>query len=346
MYLMLPQGIRLLSGATASPLTRIGFRRLFNVSNSRPLTTFSVLGTGSLLKVSLAPSTPLYTRRNSFVASFGQLDSIISTLHISRLVTRLLSWQRPFALQKLISTTPVETLISCSQSTSFTVLELDGTIDWIISSSNALHTYTGESLVIIPRTKWRVRRGSPLFDHTFITGRGSVALAASGHTYKVVLQEKESVLINKESLVAYSVDSNNLNSALPRPLSLLHTFNTGPADSRWARFKNWASRFMRADPNKFYKLHGPSTLLLQSQVPSLDVFKSVKQSLTGQIGSPSKLETEVHNFALETTTKQEQDVIDARTSGLSGGPRDHFKVATVSNGRVLFETTDNFKEFR
>lgn len=346
---MLPKSTQAVSRVIFNPLAKVGVRYLSSISDSQSLTSFAVVGNGSLLKVSLAPSTPLYTKRNSFVASFGQVDSIVSTLHFPRLLARFVSRQGPFALQQFISSTPVETLISCSQSTSLTALELDGTIDWILTASNSLHSYSGESLVIVPRSRWRTRRGRPDFNHTFITGRGSVALAANGQIYTIVVREKETMLINRDSLVAYSVDANNLNAALPRPVSLLHTLEEkSTANSAWSRFKSWTSEFIWADPNKYFKVQGPTTLLVQSQGSPVDLVNAVKQSFRNQDkgAAPTKLEQQVHSLAIQTISKQNQDIIDARTSGLNGLPQDHFKIATVAQGKVMFETTENFNDFK
>lgn len=339
---------RLLSTVTeTSPLIASHVVKNSSDVSISSLTSFDVLGNGSLLKISLAPSTPLYARRNSFVACFGQLDSIVSTLHFSRLLARLISWQRPFGFQKFISTSPVSTLISCSRK-SFSVLALDGTIDWVIPSSDALHTYSGESLIVAPRSKWRVRRGNPAFNHTFLTGRGTVALASNGHTYRVVLQPRESLLVNRNNLLAYSVDANNLNASLPSPVSLLYSLSV-PGTSRWSKFKNWISQLVRADPNKYYMVTGPTTLLLQSQTRAVEFGKSIHSPFgtTSSIHAPTKLETALHDYAAQIVAKEEQEMIDARASGLSGQPRDHFKIATVGpDGKVSFETTESFRDFR
>lgn len=57
----------------------------------------------------------------------------------------------PFLYQRISSSTPLTALISTmSPITSFTVVHLDGRIDWILAQRQALLAWTGHSLAIKP----------------------------------------------------------------------------------------------------------------------------------------------------------------------------------------------------
>src|SRR3954447_7737778 len=85
----------------------------------------------------------------------------------------------PFIYQKVSSTSPITALISTkSPITSFTVLHLNGTVDWMVAQRKALLAWTGHTLSVSPT----VKRGMSLahWGNSKVTGRGLVALAGPG----------------------------------------------------------------------------------------------------------------------------------------------------------------------
>ena len=112
----------------------------------------------------------------------------------------------PFLYQRITSTSPLTVLIgSRSTNTTFSLLHLDGTTDWIIAQRNALLAWTGHNLTPTPRLQ-RALLTSPLhWGATYLTGRGLVALSAPGQTYRVELAAGEDIILHPSHIVAYSV---------------------------------------------------------------------------------------------------------------------------------------------
>jgi uncharacterized protein (AIM24 family) len=172
---------------------------------------FEVIGTPySLLSVTLSASQKLYTRRGTLVALAGKPENTQSTLSMLSPLTRL-PLGIPFLYQRITSTTPTTALIATKPThTSFSILHLDGTTDWIVSQRNALLAWTGHTLTPFPR----VRAALPLahWGSTLLAGRGLAALASPGQVYELRLAEGESFVAHPSHVVAYSV------SRAPAPL--------------------------------------------------------------------------------------------------------------------------------
>jgi uncharacterized protein (AIM24 family) len=172
---------------------------------------FEVIGSPySLLSISLSASQKLYTRRGTLVALAGKPEHTQSTLSLLSPLTRL-PLGIPFLYQRITSSSPTTALLATRSShTSFSILHLDGTIDWIVSQRNALVAWTGHSLQASPRA----RPALPLahWGATFLTGRGLAALAAPGQAYELRLGEGESFVAHPSHVIAYSV------SRAPPPL--------------------------------------------------------------------------------------------------------------------------------
>uniref|UniRef100_A0A060TFV4 Altered inheritance of mitochondria protein 24, mitochondrial n=1 Tax=Blastobotrys adeninivorans TaxID=409370 RepID=A0A060TFV4_BLAAD len=311
---------------------------------------FQVVGS-SLLQVSLPPSTPLYTRRNSQVATFNtQEHSIVSSLYVGKALSRLLAWQRPFAFQRIESTVPVSTLLSSPKS--LAVITLDGTIDWVIAAKNALHSFTGEQLIVNSKGPFRLRN-RPRYVHTFLSGRGTVALSSKGDMYKVSLEQGERFLVLRDSLVAYSLDSNNRNAGIPQLKSIPHSLGEKADqpvvyddvnESLWDKAKRYSSavlsfvyRLVHADSGRYVEVKGPATVLLQSSVP----FPLNSESLGVNLNA-NPLESKVHYDAKQFVEEKEYKLERAEKEGLVGRPEDHLKVVTVQNGKATFESTSSF----
>ncbi|PBP18726.1 hypothetical protein BUE80_DR010272 [Diplocarpon rosae] len=112
---------------------------------------FEVLGAPySLLSVSLSASQKLYTRRGTLVGLSGKAENAQSTLSVLEPFRRA-ALGIPFLYQRITSTTPITALISTkSPLTSFTVIHLNGTVDWMVAQRKALLAWTGHTLSVSP----------------------------------------------------------------------------------------------------------------------------------------------------------------------------------------------------
>ncbi|KAJ2896970.1 altered inheritance 24 [Zalerion maritima] len=190
----------------------------FGGSNSRATSAgmadarFEVLGAPySLLSVTLSASQKLYTRRGTLVGVVGKAQNAQSTLTLLNPLNRALVGI-PFLYQRVSSSTPLTALIATkSKNTTFTILHMDGTFDWMVTQRPALLAWTGHTLAASPRLQTGLS-----FSHwgnTLLTGRGLAAVAAPGQTYQVKLQEGEEFVAHPSHVVAYTVNKNP-----PRPI--------------------------------------------------------------------------------------------------------------------------------
>ncbi|KAI0533852.1 mitochondrial biogenesis AIM24-domain-containing protein [Xylaria digitata] len=165
---------------------------------------FEVLGTPySLLSVTLSASQRLFTRRGTLVAVSGKAQNAQSTLSILSPFTRAVTGV-PFLYQRITSTTPLTALISTkSPTTTFSILRLDGTTDWIVSQRKALLAWTGYTLAVTPRIQHQL----PLahWGSSELTGRGLAALSAPGHIYQLTLGDGEELVAHPANVVAYTI---------------------------------------------------------------------------------------------------------------------------------------------
>jgi uncharacterized protein (AIM24 family) len=182
----------------------------------------------SILSVTLSASQRLYTRRGTLVSVAGKVENVclvFSTQAVSDRAAKLTTSSQaqstlsllsplrraflgiPFLYQRISSTTPITVLIATkSPNTSFNVLHLDGTTDWIVAQRNALLAWTGHTLTPTPR----IQQGMSLahWGNTHLTGRGLAALAAPGQIYELTLGEGEEIVLHPSHVVAYSVTRN------------------------------------------------------------------------------------------------------------------------------------------
>ncbi|GAB1316855.1 Altered inheritance of mitochondria protein 24, mitochondrial [Madurella fahalii] len=176
-------------------------------SRDRKDARFEVLGSPySLLSVTLSASQRLYTRRGTLVSVAGKVENAQSTLSILSPLRRAFLGI-PFLYQRVSSTTPITALIGTkSPNTTFSVLHLDGTTDWMVAQRNALLAWTGHTLTPSPR----IQQGLSLahWGNTHLTGRGLVALSAPGQVYELTLREDEEIVLHPSHVVAYSVTKN------------------------------------------------------------------------------------------------------------------------------------------
>lgn len=268
---------------------------------------FEVLGTPySLLSVSLAASQKLYTRRGTLVAVSGKAQNVSrpdlsshslgsgcrhdtnrspkaqSTLSLlspfSRAVTGV-----PFLYQRITSTTPITALISTkSPTTTFTVLHLDGTTDWMVAQRSALLAWTGHTLNVTPRIQHQL----PLahWGASELTGRGLAALSAPGHIYQLTLGEGEEFTAHPSHVVAYTITrtpplpfrfkSTNLRLQIPSVTNLLgnikffqvmRTTETYKFLSRVFYSLRTTTRRTIWGDRLFLHFKGPTTILMSSR---------------------------------------------------------------------------------
>ncbi|KAI9830237.1 MAG: hypothetical protein M1819_005764 [Sarea resinae] len=303
-----------------------------NATNSyhvdSPDARFEVLGAPySLLSVSLSASQNLYTRRGTLVGISGKAENArsrhahvfmftaVSTLSVLEPVRRA-ALGIPFLYQRvslpavpllvietkpaqISSTSPLTALISSkSTTTTFAIVHLNGTIDWMVAQRSALLAWTGHSLAPSPRVNRKL--GLAHWGSTHLTGRGLVALTGSGQIYTLTLGPGEEYIAAPSNVVAYTLTStppkpHRLKSStlsIPSLPSLLAPLSSiVPASltsSRFAQFltrlratptyrflsnglyalRTWARRAIWGD-RLFLRFQGPATILIQSRASRL-----------------------------------------------------------------------------
>jgi len=199
-----------ISAAPSTEAPRVGvdaFGASIDSSRDAADARFEVLGSPySLLSVTLSASQKLYTRRGTLVAVAGKPENAQSTLSILNPLTRA-AFGVPFLYQRISATTPITALISTkSPTTTFSVLHLDGTTDWMISQRNALLAWTGHTLTLSSRLQQSLSLAH--WGSTHLTGRGVAALSAPGQIYQLTLSEGEEFVAHPASVVAYSISRN------------------------------------------------------------------------------------------------------------------------------------------
>ncbi|KAJ5814700.1 Mitochondrial biogenesis protein AIM24 [Penicillium riverlandense] len=251
---------------------------------------FEVVGAPySLLSVSLSASQNLYTRRGTLVGLSGKADNVVSTLSVLEPFRRSVVGI-PFLYQKISSASPVTALVSVrSPTTSFAVVNVNGSVDWMITQRRALLAWTGRSLAIKPRVNTNLSLAH--WGSSEVTGRGLMALVGNGQLYSIELKAGEQYIAHPSNVVAYTMSSNpprpyrfkstTLNfqvpglKTLPRLLQNnkfiqdMSDSNTWKATMRflhkvrtWSRMTIWGDRL-------FLQFDGPTTILVQTRGPRL-----------------------------------------------------------------------------
>ncbi|KAK3313012.1 mitochondrial biogenesis AIM24-domain-containing protein [Apodospora peruviana] len=326
---------------------------------------FEVLGSpSSLLSVTLSASQRLYTRRGTLVSVAGKVENAQSTLSILSPLRRAFLGI-PFLYQRISSTTPITALIGTkSPSTTFSVLHLDGTTDWMVAQRNALLAWTGHTLSPTPR----IQRGlsAAHWGNTHLTGRGLAALSAPGQVYELTLGEGEEIVLHPSHVVAYSITKNpplpfrlrstRLNLQLPSvPASVssaagslvpegVSRFWRAMRDTDTYKFvarllfglRTSARRSIWGD-RLFLQFRGPSTILMSSRgvrvsdVLTRDDVNEIADTEAGVV--PAAVELATKPKVLEDTPRAEEKPVAIR-------------VATVGkDGKVSFEDAKDLHEF-
>ncbi|PHH60355.1 hypothetical protein CDD81_1840 [Ophiocordyceps australis] len=322
---------------------------------------FEVLGSpSSLLSVTLSASQKLYTRRGTLVAVAGKPDNAQSTLSLLNPLTRAI-FGVPFLYQRISATTPITALISTkSPTTSFTVIRLDGTTDWIISQRNALLAWTGHTLKLSSRLEHRLSLAH--WGSSYLTGRGLAAVSAPGQIYQLTLSEGDEFVAHPGSVVAYAVSRNP-----PQP----YRFKSSSLRLQVPSLKTWfpENQFLKnMRQTETYKLlarllftlrtmarrtiwgdrlflhfRGPTTLLMSSRgvrvadVLSQEQVNEIADTTAGV--APKAVE-------LSDASKASLDEAQAPAVPLSEQPLSALHVASAPrDGKVTFEDQKDLKEF-
>ncbi|KAE8150440.1 altered inheritance of mitochondria protein 24, mitochondrial [Aspergillus avenaceus] len=259
---------------------------------------FDVIGAPySLLSVNLSASQNLYTRRGTLVGLSGKADNVVSTLSILEPFRRAVVGV-PFLYQKVSSASPVTALVSVrSPVTSFAVVHLDGSVDWMVAQRRALLAWTGRSLTIKPTINTNLSLAH--WGSSEVTGRGLLALVGTGQLYQVEVKAGEQYIVHPSNVVAYTMTSNP-----PRPYRFKSTtlkfqvprlkelpsfiqdskFIRDMSDSNawksamrifhkvrtWSRMTIWGDRL-------FLQFDGPATILLQTRGPRINEILSSRE---------------------------------------------------------------------
>ncbi|KAK4223338.1 putative mitochondrial protein, partial [Podospora fimiseda] len=270
----------------------------------------------------------------------------------------------PFLYQRIISTTPITALIATkSPGTTFSVLHLDGTTDWVVAQRNALLAWTGHTLKPTPR----IQSGLSLahWGNTYLNGRGLAALSAPGQVYDLVLKEGEEIVLHPSHVVAYTVTKH-----LPQPFRLksvrfglqvpavpssIKAASARLMPDRVANFWNamrgtstyksiarilyslrTATRRTIWGDRLFLQFQGPMTILMSSRgvrvrdVLTRDDVNEIADTEAGVV--PKAIEMATNPKVEESKTPQEEPV--------------KIHIASVKgDGKVTFEETADLKQF-
>ncbi|KAE8441255.1 hypothetical protein EG329_005586 [Mollisiaceae sp. DMI_Dod_QoI] len=319
---------------------------------------FEVLGAPySLLSVSLSASQKLYTRRGTLVGISGKSENAQSTLSILEPFRRA-PLGIPFLYQRISSTSPITALISTkSPITSFTVLHLNGTVDWMVAQRKALLAWTGHTLSVTPTMNTKL--GLAHWGSSEISGRGLVALAGPGQIYQINLRPGEEYVAHPGNVVAYTITqhpplpyrlkSSSLRLQVPSLglgylLPDIKFFRVMRETQTWKGItsllfglRTAARRTIWGD-SLFLKFHGPTTILISSRASRIsDVLTSrdvneIADSPAGAVQSATTLLSKPKDE--EGSSKQISDVPTG------------FHVAEVGrDGKVKFEDAQDIKPF-
>jgi uncharacterized protein (AIM24 family) len=327
----------------------------------------------SLLQVSLSASQKLYTRRGTLVGVSGKSENVRTSPPSNGTVANISKAQStlsilepfrraalgiPFLYQRISSTSPITALISTkSPTTSFTVVHLNGTVDWMITQRKALLAWTGHTLSVSPK----INRGMSLahLGNTEVTGRGLLALAGPGQIYQVTLKPGEEYVAHPGNVVAYTITqhpplpyrlkSSSLRFQIPninfsRFLPDAKFFRVMKDSKTWSTLsklffsvRTAARRTIWGD-SLFLQFHGPTTILMSSRASRIsDVLtnRDINEIADSQAGAAQS--------AVTLAGKPKTEVVEKKAADIPTG----FRVATVGKeGKVEFEDAENVNSFK
>ncbi|GJN71533.1 altered inheritance of mitochondria protein 24, mitochondrial [Purpureocillium lilacinum] len=323
---------------------------------------FEVLGAPySMLSVTLSASQKLYTRRGTLVAVAGKPDNAQSTLSLLNPLSRAF-FGVPFLYQRISATTPITALISTkSPTTTFTVLHLDGTTDWMVSQRNALLAWTGHTLSLSSRIQRSLSVAH--WGSTHLTGRGLAALSAPGQIYQLTLAEGEEFVAHPGSVVAYAVSRN-----APQPFRFKSSSLRlqVPSLTSWIPESEFLKNMRKTDTYKFLartlfnlrttarrtiwgdrlflQFKGPATLLMSSRgVRVADVLSS--EQVNEIADAPAGVLPQALELQGKDKTKEITDGAAAPATTTEQPPSALHVASVRRDGKVTFEDTKDLKEF-
>ncbi|KAK9463675.1 mitochondrial biogenesis AIM24-domain-containing protein [Lipomyces oligophaga] len=338
---------------------------------------FEVLGTpASLLNVSLPASATLFTRRGTLVGINGSINNVTSTFSMLKPTLRALTGI-PFLYQKISSTTPVTALVSSksgSVQTTFSVVSLDGRLDWTVAQRGALLAWTGSTLTL--KAKLVPSLSLARWGNTVLSGRGEVALVGKGQIYQITLREpEEQFLVHPSNVLAYTsslpaavpvfqrVKHTRVNFSVPTWLggnlfkksdSPIASLATSVSENEvyrflsraWFQVKSGIRRFIWGN-DMFIRFQGPCTILIQSRATRLaDLIsaREVRQAYEAAAVQPESFAEPLSNISTNSNSEAAEAKVEAIRKG-NASKGGHMKVATVSEGKVEFKSVDSFDEF-
>lgn len=199
----------------------------------------------SILSIDLPPSIPISIKKGSLISIYGISNLSISSIsnQLDLKLSDLLYGDFNLIFSRIISTSKISMLISSNRSklfnfnkisntNSISMINLDGTNDWALLNQSNLQFKIGNSLILsnflkpkyiskkfarnngLSRNELTGLRSKFIadwlwpFNKTFklISGRGQIGIIGKGSIYNINLVENEEVLINKDSLLAVSVN--------------------------------------------------------------------------------------------------------------------------------------------
>jgi uncharacterized protein (AIM24 family) len=270
----------------------------------------------------------------------------------------------PFLYQRIISTSPITALIATkSPGTTFSVLNLDGTTDWVVAQRNALLAWTGHTLKPTPR----IQSGLSLahWGNTHLTGRGLAALSAPGQVYDLVLKEGEEIVLHPSHVVAYSVTKHapqpfrfksvQFGFQVPAVPSSIKAASARLMPDRVAKFWNamrgtstyqaiarllfslrTATRRTIWGDRLFLQFQGPRTILMSSRgvrvrdVLTRDDVNEIADAEAGLVPKAIEIAT---NPKVDESTKPQEKPVTIHIASVKG------------DGKVAFEEATDLKQF-
>lgn len=340
----------------------------------------------SAMSIGVPPSLPVYFRRRTLLAIQANHKHISLSNNTIQLFKRLFYGNFVSRYQSLIGTEPFSLMVTASPLTvlpsifknttskSFASISLDGISDWAILKPDALHIYAGPSLNIdmfrLPRQISRqlakrldtsTKSLTGLFHwarpgYTFVSGRGNIGISGNGVVYSVQIAEGEELSINKNNLVALSVngphDIQNCVIKYTYPVSdkVKEIVTTEIAPPRMAQIRNWHdfvinSKYYAWKVSKFFQKFR-NQLLPKLLVGNMDFVRVIgPRSVLLQSGSPQQsFERTFHLPGLNSS-----NLVGVETPKLpvstERAPADYLNIVSFdAEGKPSIRSTNDFKD--
>lgn len=254
-------------------------------------TQFQLLGDNpTLASIQVSPSIPLYVRHNSIVSihdsdrlsnvnvSYNKWFTFWPTLSLSR-------------FDKLVGTNTFNCLVSSRKSSdTLSVLQLNGTQDWIVLNPKSVVSFEGNSSLSIQwfhkwlnYFRWISNKVTVLRSYGKLSGRGNVLLNGNGSVYKLELKsEDDQIILQKNRILAF----NGLNKLdFKQAVTFEQTSKSLESDSQpetihnnedkiaFMKTVNTTLEFLKTrwhtmSNTDFVRVKGPRTVLVQTDAKS------------------------------------------------------------------------------